>query len=174
MAKTREQKESLLQNLEDKLARAKVAVLISYQGLKVKDSETLRGVLRAASVDMVVPKNTVAKIALKKHGIEVTGEAFSKPLALVFGYEDEVRPAKEIVLFAKTFEAVEILGGILNNLMIDAAAVKALASLPSREELMARMAGSVSAPARGIATTVSGVARGLARVISEVAKQKES
>lgn len=173
MAKTREQKETLLASLEEKLARAKVAVLIKYQGLKVKDSESLRAKLRDAQVDMVVPKNTVAKIAFKNSGIEVTGEAFSQPLALIFGYEDEVRPAKEIVLFAKAFEAVEILGGILDKKMIDASAIKALAALPSREELMARMAGSVSSPARGLAVTVSGVARGLARAISEVAKQKQ-
>ncbi len=172
MAKTREQKEQLLSSLEDKLSRAKLAVLVKYQGLKVKDSETLRAALRAASIDMVVPKNSVAKIALSKAGIEVTGDAFDQPLALVFGYEDEVRPAKELVLFGKSFEALEILGGILDKTMVDASVVKRLASLPSREELMAKMAGSLSAPARGLATSINGVARALAQAVSQVAQQK--
>ncbi len=172
MAKTKTQKEDLLHSLEDKLSRAKVAVLIKYQGLKVKQSEELRQKLREASVDMIVPKNSVAKIALKNSGIEVTGDAFEQPLALVFGYEDEVRPAKEIVLFGKTYEVVEILGGIVNKQMVDAATIKQLAALPSREELMARMAGSLSAPARGLASTLNGVITGLARAINEVAKQK--
>jgi len=172
VAKTKTQKEDLLHSLEDKLSRAKVAVLIKYQGLKVKQSEELRQKLREASVDMIVPKNSVAKIALKNSGIEVTGDAFEQPLALVFGYEDEVRPAKEIVLFGKTYEVVEILGGIVNKQMVDAATIKQLAALPSREELMARMAGSLSAPARGLASTLNGVITGLARAINEVAKQK--
>ncbi len=172
MAKTRQQKEQLLTSLEDKLARAKVAVLLKYQGLKVKDSESLRGKLRDLQMDMVVPKNSVAKIALKNAGIEVSGEAFTQPLALIFGYADEVGPAKEIVLFGKTFEALEILGGILDKKMVSAEVIKSLAKLPSREELMGQLAGSLSAPARGLATSISGVARGLVTALNAVKSQK--
>ncbi len=173
MAKTKQQKEELLQNLDDKISRIKSAVLIKYQGLKVKDSELLRKTLREANIDMIVTKNSVAKIALKKHGIEVTGDAFDQPMAMVFAYEDEVRPAKEIVLFAKTNEAVEILGGILEKKMIDAGAVKALAALPPREQLLANMVGSLSSPIRGFVTVLSGVPRGLVTALNQIKEQKE-
>lgn len=172
MAKTREQKEQLLVSLSDKLERAKVAVLVKYQGLKVKDSETLRKTLRDLSIDMLVPKNSIVKIALAKAGITVSGDVLDQPLALVFGYDDEVRPAKEIVLFGRSFEALEILGGIWDKQMVDARVIQQLATLPSREELMARMAGALSSPARGLATSISGVIQNVARSINEVAKQK--
>ncbi len=174
MAKTKVQKESMHASLTDKLSRAKSAVLVKYQGLKVKDSEELRKTLRDVGIDMVVPKNTIAKIVLKEQGIEVVGEAFNQPLAMIFAYEDEVRPAKEVVLFAKTHEALEILGGILDKKMIDTSVIKALAALPSREELLAKMVGSLNAPIAGFVNVLAGVPRALVTALKQIEKQKTS
>ena len=174
MAKTKQAKEELLLSLKDKLARAKVCVLMKYQGLKVKESEELRIKLREAGIDMVVPKNTVAKIALKEQGVEVTGEAFTQPLAMVFAYEDEVRPAKEIVLFGKTHEVLEILGGIYNNKMIDASVIKSLAALPSRDELLAKMVGSIKSPLNGFVNVLAGVPRALVTALKQIEQKKAS
>jgi len=174
MAKTKQAKEELLLSLKDKLARAKVCVLMKYQGLKVKESEELRINLRKAGIDMVVPKNTIAKIALKDQGIEVTGEAFDQPLAMVFAYDDEVKPAKEIVLFGKTHEVLEILGGIYNNKMIDTAVIKSLAALPSREELLAKMVGSINSPLSGFVNVLAGVPRALVTALKQLEIKKSS
>lgn len=172
MAKTKEAKSQLLTSLTDKLERACVAVLVKYQGLKVKESEELRSSLRAAEIDMIVPKNSVAKLALKEKGIEVTGDAFDQPLAMVFSYNDEVRPAKEIVLFGKTHEVIEILGGIVNKQMVDASVIKSLASLPSREQLLAQMVGSLNAPISGFVNVLAGVPRALVNALNQIKEQK--
>lgn len=172
MAKTKVQKESMHASLTDKIGRAKAAVLVKYQGLKVKDSEELRKTLRDAGIDMVVPKNTIAKIVLKEQGIEVSGDAFDQPLAMIFAYEDEVRPAKEVVLFAKTHEALEILGGILDKKMIDVSVIKSLASLPSREELLAKMVGSIGAPISGFVNVLAGLPRSLVTALKQIEQKK--
>lgn len=172
MAKTRAQKEQLRNILQDKLQRAKLAVLVKYQGLKVKDSEILRHSLRAAGIEMIVPKNSIVKIVLKSAGIEVSGDVLDQPLALVFGYEDEVRPAKEIVLFGKSFEVLQILGGILDKKMVDVSTIKALAALPSRQEMLTKMVGSLNAPILGLVNALAGVPRGLVRALGQIEQQK--
>lgn len=171
MAKTREQKESSVAALNDKLDQAKSAVLIDYKGLKVKETEELRKSLRQKSVDFHIAKNTLVKIALKKHGIEFDAEIFKKPIAIAFAMEDEVAPAKEISLFAKKHEALEILGGILEKKMIDAAAVKQLALLPSREELLAKMVGSIASPLSGMVNVLVGNLRGLVNVLQAISNK---
>lgn len=172
MAKTKQQKEEMLVSLTDRLSRAKLAVLVKYQGLKVKDTMILRNQLREAGVDMMVPKNAIAKIAFKDSGIEITGEAFDQPLAILFGYEDEVRPAREIVLFGKTHEVVEILGGIVEKKMVDASMIKALAALPSREQLLATMLGSLNAPVSGLVNVLAGVPRAFVTALKQIEQQK--
>lgn len=171
MAKTKEQKENLVAGLDEKLSRAKSAVLIDYKGLKVRETEELRGILREKSVDFHITKNTLVKIALKKHGIEFDADIFKKPIAIAFAMEDEVAPAKEISLFAKKHEALEILGGILENRVIDAAAVKQLASLPSREELLAKMVGSIASPLSGMVNVLAGNLRGLVNVLQAISNK---
>jgi len=174
MAKTRVQKESSVAALNEKLDQAKSAVLIDYKGLKVKETEELRGILRQKNVDFHITKNTLVKIALKKHGIEFDSDIFKKPIAIAFAMEDEVTPAKEINLFAKKHEVLEILGGILEKKMIDAAAVKQLASLPSREELLAKMVGSIASPLSGILNVLAGNLRGLVNILNAYKEVKSS
>lgn len=166
MTKTREQKENLVTGLNKKLDQAKSAVLIDYKGLKVKETEELRNILRGKNVDFHITKNSLVKIALKKHGIEFDANIFKKPVAIAFAMEDEIVPAKEINLFAKKHEALEILGGILEKKMIDAIAVKQLASLLSREELLAKMVGSIASPLSGMVNVLAGNLRGLINILS--------
>jgi len=172
MPKTREKKESLITKLDEQLASAKSAVLIDYKGLKVSETEELRKALRAKGAQFNIAKNTLVKIALKKHGIEFDEAIFKKPVAIAFAMQDEVSPAKEIDLFAKKHEAVEILAGILENKMIDSASVKKLASLPSREELLAKAVGSIAAPLSGMVNVLAGNLRGLVNVLNSYKEKK--
>lgn len=166
MAKTKEQKSKLLENLDSKIERMKSAVIVDYKGLKVKDTESLRNILREKGVEFNISKNTLTKIALKKSGIEFDESIFKKPVAIAFAMEDEVAPAKEITLFAKKNEAIEILGGILERKFIDDAMVRRLAALPTKEQLYASVVGTIAAPLSGMVNVFAGNMRGLVNVLN--------
>jgi len=174
MAKTREKKGQLIESMDSKLERAKSAVIVDYKGLKVKETEELRRALRAKDVEFSVTKNTLVKIALRKQGIEFDEAVFKKPVAIAFAMSDEVAPAKEIDLFAKKHEAIEILAGILEKKMIDAVAVKQLATLPSREQLIAQVVGTIAAPLTGFVNVMAGNLRGLVNVLNAYKDKKEA
>ncbi|MFA6963591.1 MAG: 50S ribosomal protein L10 [Patescibacteria group bacterium] len=165
MAKTKAKKAELIDALDIQLQNAKSAVIVDYKGMKVKESEELRNILRTKGVQFHVTKNTLVKIALTKHGIEFDNEMFKKPVAIAFAMEDEVAPAKEIELYAKKHEAVEILGGMLENKMIDAAMVKRLAQLPSKDQMRAQLVGTLAAPLSGFVNVMAGNLRGLVQVL---------
>lgn len=172
MAKTKDQKSQLLEKLDDKISRMKSAVIVDYKGLKVKETEELRNLLREKGVDFNVSKNSLTKIALKKNGIEFDESVFKKPVAVAFAMQDEVAPAKEITLFAKKNEAIEILGGILEKKYIDENMVKQLASLPSREELYGKVVGTIAAPLSGMVNVLAGNIRGLVNVLNGYKEKK--
>lgn len=173
MAKTKEQKEKLIQSLESEVQNMKSAVLVDYQGLKVKDIEALRNLLREKAVHFNVSKNTLTKIVLKKHGIEIDESVFKKPVAIAFAMEDEVTPAREIALFAKKNDIIEILGGILDKKFIDSETVNRLALLPSKEELRGQVVGVIAAPLSGMVNALAGNIRGLINVLNGISQKRE-
>ncbi len=166
MAKTRVQKGTMIDKLDETIAKAKSAVIVDYKGLKVKETEELRKILRDKDVVFNVTKNTLVKIALTKHGIEFDASLFKKPVAIAFAMGDEVAPAREINLFAKKHEAIEILGGILENKMIDASMVTKLAGLPTKDQLRAQLVGTIAAPLTGMVNVLAGNLRGLVQVLN--------
>lgn len=172
MAKTKEKKEEILKDLDQKIERMKSAVLVDYKGLKVSDIEDLRNNLRKQNINFNVSKNSLTKIALSKKGIEFDEGIFEKPVAIAFGYDDEVAPAREIALFAKTNEAVEILGGILEKKFIDEGIVKNLAALPTKEQLLGKLVGVLNAPLSGTVNVLAGNIRGIINCLSELKNSK--
>jgi len=99
-------------------------------------------------------------------------EVFSKPLAMAFGKDDEVSAAKEVDLFAKKHEALEVLAGILDSRMVDAGTVKRLAALPSKEMLYGRLVGSIASPLSGMVNVLAGNLRGLVNVLNGYKEKK--
>ena len=172
MAKTKEQKKAIVKDFDNKIKNMKSAVLVDYQGLKVVDIEELRKRLRKQKVSFCVSKNSLTKIALKKNGIELEEGIFTKPLALAFAMDDETAPAKEITLFAKSNEAIDILGGILENKFIDEAMVKKLGALPSRGELRGSLVATIAAPMFGMVNVIGGNLIGLINALSELKAKK--
>lgn len=166
MAKTKAQKEEQLNRLNEKVAGMKSAVIVEYKGLKVKETEELRNNLRKNDVDFHVAKATLAKMALKNQGIEIDETVFDKPFAIAFAMKDEVAGAKEIDAFTKKNEVLQVLGGILEGKFIDAAAVKRLAALPSREQLLGQLVGTIAAPMSGMVNVLAGNMRGLVNVLN--------
>jgi len=173
MAKTREQKEKTLGELEEKFAKIKAAVFVSFKGLKVKDATALRNILRKEKIDYEVAKKTLLKLALQKTGLEgVDPKKLEGNIAVAFGYDDEVTPAKILNNFKSKNEALKILGGILENKYIDSAKVVELANIPSRPELLAKLVGSIDSPVSGFVNVLAGNLRGLVQVLKAVSEKK--
>jgi len=174
MAKTRKEKEGIVLKLNEQLDSAKSAVLVNYKGLTVSETEELRDELRKNDVSFAVTKNKLFGIALKDKGIELEKEIMDQPMAVAFGYGDEITAAKGINDFAKTHEALEIIGGLYQNEYIAKDRVLVLANLPSKEELYAKIVGSLAAPMMGVVNVLSGNLRGLVNVLSQYKDQRSS
>jgi large subunit ribosomal protein L10 len=168
----RPEKVSEVQAIAERLEKAQSMVLADFSGLTVDQMTQFRRNCRAQAVECRVVKNRLARIAADQAGLPVLKELLKGPTAIVFGAESQVDPAKIVVEFAKDNEKMQVKGGWVEGQTLDVAQVVALSKTPSREELLAKMMGSISSPARGLATTVNGVAGALARVIDAAAKTK--
>jgi len=175
MAKTREQKGSDLQKLVDHLNEAKLAVLTDYRGLDVPAINTLRNTGREKGITFTVTKNTLLKKAVAACNKEVTElSIFTGPMAVAFG-ADEVEAAKLIVEFAKTNSAVEVIGAI-NEVgeILTRDEVMALAALPSREQLLGQLVGTIAAPMSGLVRALQGNISGLVYALQAVRDKQEA
>ncbi len=117
-------------------------------------------------------KRNLLYIALKDKGIELTPEEIDGAVAVAYG-QDEVTPAKIISEFKKDHDQVEFYGGILENAYIDQAQVAQMATLPTKQELLAKVVGSLNAPVSGFVNVLAGNMRGLVNVLSAIKDQKE-
>ncbi len=170
---TRNQKHELVKELAEKIKGAKSAVFVDFKGLKVKDATELKKSLRAAGVEYMVVRKTLIDIALKNAGIEGANIAkMDGQIALSLSNTDEVSGAKIIDTFAKTNENVKMLGGVLGTQLMDAAEVKALAKIPSKEQLLGQLVGTLNAPISGFVNVLAGNLRGLVQVLNAVKEQK--
>lgn len=169
MAKTKQQKEQEVKDLTDKLAQAKAVVFASYNSLTVSQTEDLRKSLRQEGAELKMAKKNLLKIALKQQKIDETVvDNFTGSVTVAFGYQDEISPAKVFAKFGKTNEAMEIFGGILENSFIDSSRVKALATLPTKDELLANLVGSINAPVTGFVNVLAGNLRNLVYALNAI------
>ena len=170
---TRNQKHELVKELTENIKAAKSVVFVVFKGLKVKDATILKKSLRAAEVEYVVVRKTLIDIALKNAGIEGANIAkVEGQVALSLSVADEVVGAKIIDTFAKTNENVKMLGGVLGTQLMTAAEVKALAKVPSREQLLGQLVGTLNAPVSGFVNVLAGNLRGLVQVLGAISEQK--
>lgn len=172
MAKTKQSKTTSLQDLTTHLKSAKGVVFANFQGLKVKESEELRRTCREKDVYYVAAKKTLLRKALSDAGLNVDPKAFTGGVATVFGTNDEVTPAQVMAEFAKTHELATIFGGVLEGHFIDAAKVKALSNLPSKQQLLGQLVGTLNAPISGFVNVLAGNLRGLVTVLNGIKEAK--
>ena len=164
----RSQKADAVAQLNAVFKEAGVVVVTRNLGLTVAQSTDLRLKMRDAGASYKVAKNRLAKIALKDTAYEGMGDMLTGPTAI--GYStDPVAAAKAAVEFAKTNDKLEIVGGAMGGQVLDEAGIKALASLPSLDELRAKLVGLVNAPATKVAQVVNAPAAKLARVFGAYA-----
>lgn len=161
-------KEEKIESIKEKLSRAQVAIVTEYKGLSVDEITKLRRGLQKEDGDYTVTKNTLAKIALKGSNYEILADSFKGPIALALGFNDQVSPAKVLTKFISEVKKGEIIAAALDGKLLSAEETKALAKLPSREEIYAKMLGCVNSPASGIANSVNGVLTKLVRTLDAV------
>ena len=169
----RPEKAGKVAELKDLLSSSKGAVLVDYCGLTVAEDTELRSKMREAGVKYMVAKNTFIRIAAKESGIEGLDAYLEHNTAVAFSAEDPVAPAKILNDFSKDHKALEIKAGILDGKVIALDEVKALAELPSREELLAKLVGSMQAPISGLVNVLQGTIRNFVYTLEAVRQKKE-
>lgn len=167
-------KQDKIEAIKENFSKAKVAVVTEYRGMSVEEITKLRRALQKEDADYMVTKNTLAKVASKGTQFEVLDEVLKGPVAIAFGFKDEVAPAKVLTKFIKEAKKGQIVAAALDGKLLDAKETAVLANLPSKEELYAKMLGSINSPATGIVGAVNAVMSGLVRAMDQVAKQKSA
>lgn len=168
----RTEKQQAVEQMHEAWSKAKAGIVAHYRGLTVEQLSGLRRALREGDATFKVVKNTLAKRALEQTPFSVVEGLLTGPTAIIYG-EDPVGMAKAVSEFAKSNEALAIQGGVLDGKLIDQAAITALASLPPREVLLARVLAGINAPISSFVRTLAEVPASFVRVLAAVRDQKE-
>ena len=169
----RAQKEKVVEELGQIFESSGVVVVAHYTGLTVAEMQDLRGRAREADAAVRVAKNRLAKIALSGQSIESMGDLLTGMTVLTYS-EDPVAAAKVAEDFAKENDKFEILGGAMDGNVLDRAGVEATSKLPSRDELIATIAGMLGAPASNIAGAIGAPASNVASILSTIEERAEA
>ena len=171
-------KQNTVENLKERLAGAKAIILVDYKGINVEQVNKLRNLFREAQVDYLVQKNTLIKIALNELGINDLDVYLQGPTAVAISKNDEVAPAKVLVKFVKDVmeeaDFPEFKGGLISGKVMNQSELQEIAQLPSREELLARLMGSMKAPLSNFVNVSQGIIRKFVYAVDALAKQKAS
>ncbi len=166
----KQQKQDFVQNLRKGLGDSSVLVVTTQSGMTVSEAAELRAKMREAGASFKVVKNTLAKIAIKDTKYEKVSDLLKGPIALAYS-SDPIAATKVAVDYAKANEKLQLVGGIMDERLMEVADVKKLASLPSLDELRAKIAGIIMMPATQIATLIREPAAGIARVLQARSQQ---
>ena len=167
-------KQDKVSQIKENIDKAQVAIVTEYKGYSVEEITNLRRSLQKEGGDYMVTKNTLAKLAVKDTPYEVLAETFKGPIAIAFGFGDQVAPAKVLSKFIKDAKKGEIVAAALDGKLLSAEEAKALATIPSKEEIYAKMLGCVNSPATGIVGSINAVMASLTRAVAAVRDQKSA
>ncbi len=168
----REDKVQAVAEIKERIQDSDIAIMTQYVGINVAQATEMRKKLREAGVTFKVYKNNLARRALRELELEDAAEYMEGPTAWAFS-EDPVLPAKILKEIGGSVKFVSMKGGILSGKQVSAEELKALADLPSREQLLAQVAGTVAAPLRNLLSVLNATPRNLVNVLDQVRKQKE-
>lgn len=159
-AQVLEQKKQLVVDMAEKLKNSQAGVFVNYCGLTVEEDTELRKKFREAGVEYKVIKNTLTSRAIKEVGLDELEPILNGPTALAISADNPVAPAKVIGEFAKKHEALQVKAGFMDGAVISIAEIKQLADTPSREELLAKMMGSLKSPVSALVRLLNTIVEG--------------
>lgn len=174
MALTRASKEQLVSEYGDGLASAPHAFVVGFQGIKVGQADDLRRRVRECGGSYEVVKNRLALIAVKGGALEGLSQHFNGPTAIAFSNDDPVALAKALTDFAKEVPVLEFKAGLLNGQEVAGDEIKAIASLPSREELIAKLLFLVKSPVSRFVRGLGAIPQQFVSVLHQIGNEKES
>jgi large subunit ribosomal protein L10 len=160
------QKARTIDELSVQLSRATLVIVTDYRGLKVTDLQTLRGNLRPSGGEFHIAKNTLTRIAASNAGVVGLDALLEGPTALVFAFEDPVQTAKTVSDFVRSSRILSVKGGVMGDRAVSAADVEAIATLPSREELQARLVGMLASPMSRTLGVLTGPSRAMVYLLN--------
>lgn len=167
----RAEKENVVAQVRKRLEGSQIVVAAHYRGLTVGEMTELRTQLRESGAEMQVVKNTLALRAVAGTGFSALRDLLAGPTAIAF-CADPVAPAKVLTEFAKAHPSLAVQGGVLNGGVINTAAISALAKLPAREVLLAKLLGTLIGPIQNLLGVLSAVPGGLVRVLDQIRAAK--
>lgn len=168
----RSEKNQLVSEVSDKFQQAAAVFLTEYRGLTVAEMTSVRRDLRAANAEMKVVKNRLVKLALDDEKRAALEDRLKGPVALTFAMDEAVSVAKVLAKYQKEFEPLEITGGVLNGDVLDKTAVIGLSKLPSKEELYAKLLGTLMAPVTNVVRAMQGVSTNVVRALAAIRDTK--
>jgi large subunit ribosomal protein L10 len=169
-----EAKQQIAEDLHDRFARSAIIVLTDYKGLDVTTINDLRRKLRESNIEYQVVKNTLLVRAAEDTEVALIKDHFKGPSAVAISYDDPVAPAKVLTQFAKDNNKLEIKVGVLNGKVLDLQAIKALATLPSKEVMLAQLLSTINAVPTSFVRVLAEVPRSLLNVLTAIKDQKEA
>ena len=173
MAK-KEEKAKVIDELEEEFGKCNVGILIDYRGIPTPEMNTLRRKLQASGNKYRVVKNTLARFAAEKTGKQAVVGSLKGPMAIAFGYSDVSGTAKILTDYIRDSKlTLNITGGFMGNRLLTAGDVATLATLPSREVLIARVLGQMNAPITALASALASPIRGFVTILEGRIKQME-
>lgn len=168
------EKRTAVEELRDKFARSQAVVVVGFQGVPAAEMTALRRAVRQRGAEIEVVKNTLARLAASEAGISGLAEFLRGPNLVIVGRDDPTVPFKIALEFIQKYpNFFQVRGGVFAGELVPADQVKWYATMPSREELLARLAGAMTGPVRGLMFALSGIMRKLVVALAEVQKTKE-
>lgn len=171
MAKSKQQKETMLAQYVEWVNKSQAVVMVEYSGVKMNNLDAIRTKVREANGEFHIVKNTLAKLALEKAGFTVPAEYAANSTAIGFAFSDPAGFAKALTDATKGLEAIKIKGGFMGKTTLKPADVRALASLPPLPVMRAQLLGLLQAPASKLVRTLAEPGRSLAFVVKVHAEQ---
>lgn len=169
----KENKQQLVTELHDKLKKAKAVFLADFRGMTVETATELRNELRKAAVEYKVVKNTLLEIASRETDKEALSSQYAGPTAIAISYDDPVAAAKVLSRFAREQQNVfKLKGGVLTGKVITTPEIQALADLPSREVLIAKLLGTMNAPVSNFVGVLAAVPGSFVRALNAIKEKK--
>jgi len=167
MPLSKEQKQNILKDLNEKIEKQKSIAFVDFKGLKVKDLSVLRKKIKEVGGSFQVAKKTLIKLALEKFNLKLDKELEGE-IALIFAFEDPILPLKEAFKFSQANTNIKFLAGFFEGKFIEKEEVLTLAQLPSKDELLTRLVWTIQSPISGLVNVLQGNLRNLVYVLSQI------